>query len=281
MVDRLITNNGVSSELDDFEFYRPSWVDRVNEAFRSSSVPASILYLIIGIVAMLIAQGSLWFYEIEPFGLFNTVSFAVGIWVSSSLAFVHYLDDLASRAIENFKPALALSEEDFVNLCYVITTMPARPVVLMNLITAGVTVAANFVFPEIFESVVGEVELAIPILMIPATAMGVSGSWIYHTVRQLANIRSLYLGAPRLTIFDATSTYAFSALTMSTGLAWVVILYLGVLTIPGILGHPIWTLTSAAILALIFTSIGSVLVMINRRLVEEKNRLSKEGSPRR
>lgn len=280
MADRPIVENGTLSQLVDFESYRQSWVDRVNEAFRSSSVPAPILYLIIGIVAVLIAQGALWLYRIDPPGLFNSVSFAVGIWVSSPLAFVHFLDDLASRAIENFRPALALSEEDFVNLCYLLTTMPTRPVVLMNLATAALTLTANVVFPDIFESVVGEVESTVPILLIPAAALGVSGSLIYHTIRQLAMIRSLYTSASRLTIFDATSTYAFSGLTMSTGLAWAVILYLGVRTVPGILEHPVWTAVSAAILTVIFASIGSVLVMINRRLVDEKNRLSNEVTNR-
>jgi hypothetical protein len=53
-----------------------------------------------------------------------------------------------------------------------------------------------------------------------------------------------------------------------------------VLTVPGILEHPVWVAVSIAILFLIFISIGSVLVQINRKLSEEKNRLHKQVTDR-
>jgi hypothetical protein len=90
----------------------------------------------------------------------------------------------------------------------------------------------------------------------------------------------VYSRAPRLTIFDAESTYAFSPLTVSTALAWALILYLGVLTVPGIYQHPIWVAVSLAILLLIFASIGTVLVHIHKKLTEEKTRLIKAATNR-
>jgi uncharacterized membrane protein YhdT len=239
-----------------------------------------VLYLILGIAAMMVGQGALWFYGITPTMSFDTVSLAVGIWVSLSLAFVHYLDDLARKALEAFRSALALSDEEFAQLRYSLTTMPARPLIFMNLVTTLVTILANLIYPAILESFIGKGVQVHPILLISAAALGVSGSLIYHTIRQLAIIRSLYSRAPRLTIFDVKSTYAFSTLTVSTALAWALILYLGVLTIPGILEHPVWVAVSIAILFLIFISIGSVLVQINRKLSEEKNRLHKQVTDR-
>ncbi len=260
--------------------YPPSWVDRVNDSFRNSRVPSPVLYLVIGIVAMLIGQIALWFYGITPRMLFDSVSFAVGIWVALSLALVHYLDDLARSALEDFRPALDLSEEAFAQLRFRLTTMPWRPVLLMNLATALVTILANIVYPELFETLIGKAVQVHPILLVSAAALGVSGSLIYHTFRQLAIIRSLYADAPRLSIFDAKSTYAFSTLTVSTALAWSLILYLGILTVPGIIEHPVWVASSGAILLLIFISIGSVLVRIHRKLTEEKDSLQKEVTNR-
>jgi uncharacterized membrane protein YhdT len=260
--------------------YPLSWVDRVNNSFRNSRVPSPFLYLAIGIGAMLVGQIALWFYGITPRMLFDSVSFAVGIWVSLSLAFVHYLDDLARKALEDFRPALDLSNEAFAQLRFRLTTMPGRPLVLMNLVTALVTILANILYPDIFETLIGKEVQVHPILLVSAAALGVSGSLIYHTIRQLAIIRSLYASAPRLSIFDAKSTYAFSTLTVSTALAWALILYLGILTVPGIIEHPVWVAVSITILLMIFISIGSVLLRINRKLTEEKDSLKKEVTNR-
>lgn len=262
------------------ESYSPSWVDRVNHSFRNSRVPSPVLYLAIGIVAMLVGQITLWSYGITPRMLFDSMSLAVGIWVALPLVFVHYLDDLARSALEDFRPALDLSEEAFAQLRLRLTTMPGRPLVLMNLLTALVTILANILYPDIFETLIGKEVQAYPILLVSAAALGVSGSLIYHTIRQLAIIRSLYAGAPRLSIFDAKSTYAFSTLTVATALAWSLILYLGILTVPGIMEHPVWVAVSIAIMVLIFISIGSVLVRINRKLTEEKDSLQKEVTTR-
>lgn len=254
----------------------PSWVDRVNDSFRNSSIPSPVLYLAIGICAMFVGQVALWFYGTTPFLLFDSVSFAIGIWVALSLACVHYLDDLACSALKDFRPALDLSKEAFAQLRFRLTTMPGRPLLLMNLGTALVTILANIVYPDIFETLIGIEVQVHPILLVIAAAIGVSGSLIYHTIRQLSIIRSLYAGASRFSIFDAKSTYAFSTLTVSTTLAWFLIIYLDILTVPRIIENPVWVVSAGAILFLIFASIGSVLVRINRKLTEEKDYLQKE-----
>jgi hypothetical protein len=98
----------------------------------------------------------------------------------------------------------------------------------------------------------------------------------YHTIRQLRLVNRTVRMVKRFDLFQLEPVYAFSALTSRTGVSWVILLSLTLLTAP-IQAAPIPTL--ALLVVQLVLAIGAFVLplrIVNSRLVSERRRLLAE-----
>src|SRR5689334_8536441 len=116
--------------------YPPSWVDRLTDGVRRLPGP-SVLYYIgawLGLLALELgikwADGTYAMGEVFPFHIVLTLN---AVYV---VALMHYLDDMAERALRQFRPALGVSDAEYARLQYELTNLPARPTLAASAIGA-------------------------------------------------------------------------------------------------------------------------------------------------
>lgn len=99
---------------------------------------------------------------------------------------MRYLDGVAEAALKNFRPTLNVSEAEYAELSYRLTTAPARPMLLSSL--AGVTLVVLILsaVPSLFP-LLGFSTLSPGIVIsygLAILALGVAGPLVYHTMHQ-------------------------------------------------------------------------------------------------
>jgi hypothetical protein len=235
--------------------YPPSWVDRVTDWVRSLPVPYWLVYLIPAVVlfaamtvvnlsdgtysATYAAGNTAGLYKIGPFFIypFHAVPEFVAFY---ALALMHYLDDVAHRALKSFRPALHIDDSHYRALGYRLTTLPARPTLLASLLgtlfAVGVLSSITAFFPDFSAKLILFTSPAATIL-----AWGVFiilwfiwGALTYHTIRQLRLVRHIYSVYTHIDLFNLHPLYSFSWLTARTGIGWILATYAFMLTAPGL-----------------------------------------------
>ncbi len=235
--------------------YPPSWVDRLTNWVRGLPVPYWLVYLIPPVVlfaamtiinlsdgtynAMYTAGNTAGLYKIGPFFIypFHAVPEFVAFY---ALALMHYLDDVAHRALKSFRPALHIDDAHYQALDYRLTTLPARPTLLASLLgtlfAVGVLSSITAFFPDFSAKLILFTSPAATVL-----AWGVFiilwfiwGAVTYHTIRQLRLVRHIYTAYTRIDLFNLHPLYSFSWLTARTGIGWILATYAFMLTAPGL-----------------------------------------------
>ncbi|MEO5950908.1 MAG: hypothetical protein ABIQ44_00390, partial [Chloroflexia bacterium] len=147
--------------------YAPSWADRVTDWVRGLRIDYPVVYIIpalllFGLTTLIKwwdgsyqsayeAGGQAGLYKFGPLLVypFHAVPELVMFY---ALALVHYLDDVAARALKTYAPAMDIDEKAYSELEYKLTTMPALPAFLSSLagaIFAGsVLLALGYLLPD-------------------------------------------------------------------------------------------------------------------------------------
>jgi len=240
--------------------YAPSWVDRLTDWVRRLPVPYWIVYLIPALLLFALTTIIKWedgsyaaayaagktegLYKFGPFYFypFHAVPELVTFY---ALALMHYLDDVAGRAFESYRPAMKADDEHSRGLCYRLTNLPALPTLLASL--AGV-IFAVCVLVVIWFAAPGFADRLLLFTSIPATIIEASifvllwwnwGALIYHTVRQLRLVNHIYVEDTAIDIFNLSPLYSFSWLTARTAIGLVLATYAFILPAPGLMDNPI------------------------------------------
>jgi hypothetical protein len=240
--------------------YAPSWVDRVTGWVRRLPIPYWLVYLTPAILLFIITTVIKWgdgsyaaayaagnkegLFKIGPIYLypFHAVPELVTFY---ALALIHYLDDVAQRALDSYRPAIRTDEAHFKSLCYRLTTLPARPTLLASvagvIFAIGVLVLISYAAPDfaarllLFTSTAATIiESAVFVLL-----WWIWGALIYHTVRQLRLVSHIYTSYTRIDIFNLTPLYSFSWLTARTAIGTVLATYAFIVAAPGLMDNPI------------------------------------------
>ena len=272
--------------------YAPSWVDRVTDWVRGLRLHYPIVYLVPVVVLFGITTAIKWadgsyqaayeagnhagLYKFGPFYFypFHVVPELVAFY---ALALIHYLDDVAQRALETYCPAMKIEEKSYRDLEYRLTTLPALSAFLASLagaVFAGlVLLALGYLLPQFMERLLlftspaaTAIESAVFVLL-----WWVWGALIYHTVRQLRLVSQIYNGYTRIDLFNLDPLYAFSWLTARTGIGWVAATYAFILTAPGLLENPITLGIMAFNILFAVIAFGWPLVGIHRKLEYAKS----------
>lgn len=258
--------------------YPPSYMDRLMEASQRLPVPYWLPYLVLFVLLTALnhllawADGWLPAFMLDPFLLLWP------LWICLPPAIMTHLNSVAKEALASFSPLLQLEPEKLAGLKYGFTTMPQRGVVLSGIawsvlfmvpagISAGAWTRANG----------AGVAFALFLLLEAAVSFFAGGgALVYHSLRQLTLVNRTVKMVGHFNLFRLDPVYAFSRLTARTGVAWMILLTLNLLTVP-------FEFTGPGTVALYVLDAGLAvaafilpLQFVHQRLRAEKRRLLAE-----
>ena len=261
--------------------YAPSILDRL--ILRIDGLPGHgwWIYPLMLVVFLGWIHAWIWIWGVKPVGGFEPGAWTYVFYAPFALAAVHFLDRAGNQAMAAFRPALDLSDVEIETRRYELVTLPAGRSVWLIVavgVAIGVSVAvtqapaALALFSKTREEGLFQV--------VPFAVLGYSGfaALIWHTFRQLQLVAQLHREA-RLDLFDTGPIYAFSGLTMRTGLVWIAVGYYS-LTVNGafVTENPVALPVSLANFVIGAACFVVPLYGLHGRLVVEKARLLHEAS---
>jgi hypothetical protein len=262
--------------------YGPSWVDRFNAWVTRLPGPSWLYYVGIGLALFLLQNVALWGEGVYPLGtIIPSHAFITGI-IPFLLWLCVHLDNRAEEALKTLRPAMRASEDEYANLRFQVTTLPARPTLLASLAGVMFILLVNLLLGTSrgFDDLAG-----FPVSRNFIYWMYVSSWWfiaafLYHTIHQLRTINLIYTKYTRVALLRMTPLYALSSLTALTAVSLAAITYGWIALNPGLSEEPIsWAIVFPITVLAIATFVWPLLG-IHRLLVEEKGRLLDECSLR-
>jgi hypothetical protein len=264
--------------------YSPSWIDRITDWVGALPGPAWLFYVGLGLTLYLIEVAIQWSNgergQLHPY-LVVLVGF-----IPYALALIHYLDRRAETALDQFRPALNCSDAEYVELRYRLTTLPARPVLLITLI--GLVFGILILFTVTLSILNFYQTLYVsdsPLSVVFNQILGFSASilfWVvgYHTWHQLHLTSEIYKQYTHVDLFDLGPLYAFSSLSAYTTIGILPLAYTWAIFLPELLNDP-----SIFRIALACTVLAAVIFIrpltgIHGLLAQEKGRLLGENGQR-
>jgi len=265
--------------------YPPSWVDRLT-ARLDWSVWSFWLVIGIGSGVGVGAMTVLGWLERGQIGTFDAYFVLVGLLPFYELALIRHLDRVAADALDRFRPLLDIDEAAFAELHYRITTLPARPALVVPLVTAMAAVIDALNNPAAHRIDGVAPGLAVVHLALEAVPNMLYVTLVLKILRYLRDVDRIHRQADRVNLLDPGPIYAFSRLTSQAALGMLVPIAVLVLT-----GGGFQTSASestrlaigfsyAVIVAMAIGSFVLPLEGMHHRLVVEKVRLQSASSAR-
>ena len=226
-------NDAVLLELNHPLTYQPSYLDRFMDFIAGLPVPYWLTYLLLFLLETSLLQILAWVDGWLPVFTISPVLVTYPLWLWGALAIMTYLDAISVEALTQFAALLNLQEAQMDRLKAEFTTMPMRSVIVSGvlweitfLIFTRVSFDALHVTNQIGQWFSGFY-----------VAMGMlsffTGSVIYyHSLRQLRLVNRTVKLVRQFDLFQLDPVYAFSQVTSQTGLVWVFLLSLTLLTFP-------------------------------------------------
>lgn len=259
--------------------YAPSWFDRFMGWVDRLPFPAPLFYLGLALVLLgiqILLSWNSWG------GTFHGFPLVFVFTLPYHLALMHYLDQVAANALARVRPLLLVSEAQYDDFHYRLTTLPNRGVLVAAFFGVVYAILVIVIIP--FEMQINELHFAdtpaarifnygfAPILF------SFVGVLIYHAIHQLNVVRQIYDGCIKIDLFTLRPLYAFSSLSGLTVVGIGFNTYLWFLTSPALLGFNLGFL-------LIFIGVAALTFLLPLRgahdmLVEEKERLLSENGER-
>ncbi|HZY46049.1 MAG TPA: hypothetical protein VFF70_15025, partial [Anaerolineae bacterium] len=263
------------------KLYPPSFLDRFMKAVERLPVPYWLTYLALFILESAIFHILSWIDGWLPAYTVNPLLLLFPLWLWGPLAIITYLNSISLGALASFAPLLNIQEESMQRLKNEFTTMPTRSVIISGVMWAIVYFIFTWVALQTFYGDYKIGTLLTVLIIIEGLVSYSTGSIIYyHSIRQLILVNRTLQLVKRFNLFQLDPVYAFSLVTARTGMAWMILLSLTLLTFPIQLAPiPILVLLSLQ-LVLAISAFVLPLQIVHHRLVLEKRRLWAEVNQR-
>ena len=254
--------------------YPPSFVDRLMGFVQRLPVPYLLTYFLLFLFDSALFHVVAWVDGWLPAYQFSKFALMFPLWLWGPLAIVTYLNSVSVEALTNFRPLVEIPDETLGRLKYELTTMPARGVLISGAVWTIVYVVFTSLALESMYAAYGFGQLAeVTNIVRGWVSFFIGSAFYYHTIRQLILVNRTVRMVKQFDLFQLEPVYAFSALTSRTGVSWVILISLTLLTAP-IQAAPFPTLALlVAQLVLGIAAFALPLRTVNSRLVSEKRRL--------
>ena len=256
--------------------YPPSFIHAFYAWLDSLPIPAWLFFVllipIVGIAQHLVAwrKGAL-----AP-GQFNFDLGTAGYYLGIFLIGIYVLKG-APRALDEYRPLLNVTEEEYARLKYRFVTIPNGLGTLFLLI--GVAGGAVSGFSDM--AVAPAIDYVLPQLRIGIwmIASGVGFLFGYQVIRQLRQIRAFYAMPERIDLFNLRPLYGFSRYTAALGILFFASMALTTID-PTAYESQVVLFSVLPVVPLVLLMFYLPLSGVHRRLVSEKERLLQEANSR-
>ncbi|MEA2621415.1 MAG: hypothetical protein QOH61_325 [Chloroflexota bacterium] len=260
--------------------YAPSWVDVLTRWIDRLPGPTWVAYAAIAVFALLWTN-----LEGAMAGLdwFDPVQSSYAFYFVFPLALVHYLDRVAGRAWDRFRPATNLDDREAAHVRYRLTVTPARPAAVLLALGYAITLAEYAADPE-GNGISGN---PLAYVLLRAIAEGLIAAIVFvlafHTFRQLRIVSQLHASAIRVNLFQPGALHAMSQLTGRSAIGIIILaVFIGV-PYPGTSDQAWLTTTFVSALPLIGVALAAFIIPLrglHDRLAAERSRLLDDVSGR-
>jgi hypothetical protein len=264
------------------KIYPPSFIDRFMSFVKRLPIPYWLTYLLLFILQSSLTHILAW---IDGGWLraytFSPILLLFPAWLWGPMAIMTYLNAIALGALASFRPLLEVDEESLARLRYEFTNLPAGGVILSAVMWFIAYVLLTYLTYETFYVAYGLGKLLIVATFVEGLiSYCIGGVIYYHSLRQLRLVNRTVKLAKHFNLYQLDPVYAFSRLTSLTGVGWMILLSITLLT------YPIQTANAPVLAVLVLQVILALaafvlpLRVVNRRLVAEKLRLLAELNQR-
>ena len=261
--------------------YPPSWVDQLTDRIDLLPVPNWAFYLALWLLLFSVVTLIHWYDGSYPSGVFYPFHLVLTGTIPYIIALIHFLDRQAERALLNFRPALNISDSEYIALRYQLTTLPRNSTLAASLIGIGLAALILILAPEAWRRPAAFTASSLSTgftIIITVLMWWVISAFAYHTLHQLRLVSDIYARFTRINLFRLIPLYAFSGLSARTTLGLLLPLYAWYVVLPDTFsrtGNVISAVVANIIAGLIFVW---PLLGIHRLLVAEKERLLAENA---
>ena len=267
----------IQKNIDAIQPYPPSFLDRFMRFIQRLPIPYGLTYFLLFVVESALNHILSWRDGWLPAFTFSPILLLFPLWQWGTLAIMTYLNATSEAALSSFRPLLDVDDETFKKLKYEFTAMPTRGVILSGVMWVIVYFFLNYLTYNAFFVHYGLGNFMQLFTFIEGLIGYCTGSAIYyHSLRQLRLVNRTVKTVKRFNLFHLDPVYAFSRLTSRTGISWMVLLALTLLTFPLQLAKGLTLVILALQILLAVAAFTLPLRFVNYHLVSEKRRLHAE-----
>jgi len=257
--------------------YQPSWINRFFAWLDARAFPSPLFYLLVYLAFVSLTHIVLWRDGALPTARINTRVLFDMVWVPLGLGSLHILQQAAGRSVEEFRPVLNVTQDDFEKIVYRFTTFPAWPVGVLSLIGLIFGLLNVSTLPMQPDLLVSGSLSSIVWSTLSGSGYAFTPVWIYTAFRQLIQINQLYGRVERINLFNLQPLYGLASVAMIIAGFFVIVgnlnyaleMFLGTrtMTTAGVIQLSGLILTMAAIVTVV------PLLGIHRKIGREKRYL--------
>jgi hypothetical protein len=258
-----------------------SFIDRFLAAVSRLPFPYWVTYLTLFILESLFLHVASWMQGWLPLFKINPILFLFPLWLWGPFIIITYLNSVSLNALSGFASLMDISESELAALKDEFTNMPTSSILISGLFWILIYALFTYVGYQSFYVAYGLGRVLTIISIIVGLISYSTGSIIYyHSIRQLRLVHRTMKMVRRFNLFQLDPVYSFSQVTSRTGIAWVILLSLTLLTFPLRLATiPVLFLLIAQV-GLAITAFVLPLRVVHHELVLEKRRLLAEHQRR-
>jgi hypothetical protein len=261
--------------------YPPSFLDRFMRFIQRLPIPYWWTYLILfilqGVINLLLAWIDGWL----PVFKFNAIMLTFPLWQWGTLAIMTYLNTISEATLSSYRPLLNVDDGEVEKLKSEFTTMPTRGLVINGFVWIVVYVLLTYLTYNAFYVQYGLGKyFQLFTFLEGLICFSTGGAIYYHSLRQLWLVNRTVKMTKHFNLFHLDPIYAFSRLTSRTGISWIVLFGLNLLTFPLGLATEITLTIWGFQLILAVAAFVLPLRFVNFHLVAEKRRLLAENQRR-
>ena len=271
-----------STRESKYRAYSPSWVNHLNAWLARMPGSNWLYYFGLWLVLFLIPSIVHWVEGVLPVGTFLPVQGFMASVIAFFLVMFHYLDERAGASLTAMCPALKVSDEEYQELEYQLTNVPAGLTLIASLITVAIILLTELMTEPYRIEVLDISPISANLFrVIYFLGWWVFGAFMYHAIHQLRLINRIYTQHTRVNLFRMKPLYAFSNLTSLTAGSIAMVLYGWMAVAPEVsLADPITFVVTFCVLLITVVIFIWPQLGIHNLQVAEKDRLLEEANQR-